>query len=76
MPLQRHGFLCFEGEKILLLASKGEFFMGPADFFQPFTLMSMEIPVSGMGDNVIAPPPGIDCWLGLFRSICKVKNNI
>ena len=65
--------LYLEKKNALLLATKVGFFMGPADFSQPFILTPMEIPVSGMGVNVLEPLSGDRMLVGSFNGL-YIKN--
>ncbi|MCP4118630.1 MAG: PepSY domain-containing protein [Desulfobacteraceae bacterium] len=53
----------------LLLSTRTGFFTGPPDFSRPFALTPMEVPVSGMGVNIMEPLSNNRLLIGSFNGL-------
>jgi len=58
-----------ENDDTLLLGTRMGFFTGPTDFSRPFVIIPMDVPVSGMGVNVMKPLSGNRLLIGSFDGL-------
>ena len=62
-------------ENTLLLATRDGFFAGPPDGSRPFTPYRIDVPVHGMGVNVLEPLAGQRLLIGSFSGVYVWNSN-